>query len=663
MGNNRLYAKRLKLQLIHPPDDDLTVEVIAPIGLALIAKAVEHIVDVEIIDGNNESIENVLKMLDGDYIGVTDWFCKHKNALRILEKAKSIGAITLVGGPNATHLADRYLNNQPYVDYVVTGDGEDAMLQLVSNCPLEFIPNLVYRKDGKVVHNRKANVTLNRTFDLENVVNFDPANHPKHHPFPISSIRGCIKESKGERCSFCSIAHTLKIMSAELVWEQIDILHEKYGFTYFFETGDSFLVGKWPERLLQCRPAHLSHIEFRVYASPEEISYENIQVLKKLNAREVFIGVEHTDKAILNRAHKYHTPDEMEELLVMIDEAGIRPLLPFIFGLPGETKETLKKNCEFIESIMTKRPNTHVTIAIPIPLFGTELFNELAAIEEAKTSYNNSGQHRDKNLDTDDSFDYELLIRLSIKHQTEIDYRVLMAYVKIGKQLAGGSGKLAGHLERFKVMANSLNTNTAIRKPLTYAQLNNTNIKRETVRGFGWFYFRQWDMTIMAPTKCGTSSIKQFIWMHKLSDSVSLVRQHEVTGSLFAVVRNPYERFASLWRSKCRDKYLIADKRVHGMSPSQLMDHILAGNRDVHWTPQSTLIGKLAPTLIPLPKLNEWWRDRNYGELGTFNSTDGDTEISEELKSRILTFYADDVMLYNTAVEQYGCKELAIIDI
>jgi len=449
--------KNIKVQLIHPPDDAVAIAKIAPIGLALIAKAIQDFVEVEIIDGSKMSLDDVLNMLDGDYIGVTDWYCKHESSLAILKKAKTLGATTLVGGPNATHLSDRYLTNHDFVDYVVVGDGEDAVTQLVTGQPLAFIPNLVYKKNGEIVHNRTANVTLNRVFDLDKVINFDIDDYPLYHPFPISSIRGCIKEMKGERCSFCSIAHTLKIMNVNIVWEQIDLLHKRYGLTYFFETGDSFLVGDWPQKLLDSRPEHLSHITFSVFASPEELTYESIQVLKKLNANNVLIGVEHTDKAILERAHKYHTPNEMEAILVMMDEAGIRPRMPFIFGLPGEKKETLKRNCEFIKSIMTKRPNSHVTIAIPIPLFGTELFNELAAIEEAKTAYNNSGDGT-KNLDTDDSFDYELLIRLSVKYQTEIDYRILMSYVKLGKQLAGVTYNVSGHLKRFKVMGEYLDS-------------------------------------------------------------------------------------------------------------------------------------------------------------------------------------------------------------
>ena len=53
-------------------------------------------------------------------------------------------------------------------------------------------------------------------------------------------------------------------------------------------------------------------------------------------------------------------------------------------------------------------------------------------------------------------FDYELLIRLLTKHLTEIDYNILMAYVTIGKSLAGNKGPAEGHFGRFKMMGEHL---------------------------------------------------------------------------------------------------------------------------------------------------------------------------------------------------------------
>ena len=117
---------------------------------------------------------------------------------------------------------------------------------------------------------------------------------------------------------------------------------------------------------------------------------------------------------------------------------------------------------------------------------------------------------------------------------------------------------------------------------------------------------------------------------------------------IFFVVREPVDRFKSLWRSKCRDEDNIADHRVCGMQPKQLMQHILAGNTDVHWAPQVKLLDGFDANLIRLENLDKWFSNRGYGELSKFNVTDGGVDIDDELREQILTFYADDLALYQT---------------
>lgn len=167
-------------------------------------------------------------------------------------------------------------------------------------------------------------------------------------------------------------------------------------------------------------------------------------------------------------------------------------------------------------------------------------------------------------------------------------------------------------------------------------------------RGYGWFHIPAWNITIAAPPKGGSSSLKQFMWMNEID--CSYIPQHQVRGPCFFVVRDPISRFCSLWRSKCRDRKDIANDVVHGMSPSQLLHHIESGARDVHWTPQYKLIGNLRPTLIPLEKLNEWWTEQGYGELKTFNVTQGDVDINPK---KIADYYWRDMFLYTQSIMTY----------
>jgi hypothetical protein len=164
-----------------------------------------------------------------------------------------------------------------------------------------------------------------------------------------------------------------------------------------------------------------------------------------------------------------------------------------------------------------------------------------------------------------------------------------------------------------------------------------------------WYYFKDHKFTIVAPAKCGSSSIMQFIWMNEIEDSVLVLKQHQVVGETYTIIRDPIDRFCSLWRSKCRDKKNIRDKRIYGMSPSELMTHIESGAKDAHWTQQNRIIGKLDPVLIPLEMLGWWWKQSGLGELGKYNATEGEVDISDKLKARILRFYANDLELYHKA--------------
>ncbi len=87
----------MKIKLIHPPTDKSYTGWIyekfksAPIGLELIASKVESEVQdcsIQILDGNFLSLDEIVERTDADYVGVSDWYSYHHNALEILRQAK-----------------------------------------------------------------------------------------------------------------------------------------------------------------------------------------------------------------------------------------------------------------------------------------------------------------------------------------------------------------------------------------------------------------------------------------------------------------------------------------------------------------------------------------------------------------------------------------------
>jgi len=424
---------KIKIQLIHPPVDKFYTGYIyewlksAPIGLELIASKVEPKMQgcsVQIFDGNNLSLNEIVEKVYGDYVGVSDWYSCHHNALEILKQAKRKGAVTVIGGPNATHIAERILNNHDFVDYVVVRGGEDAFSMLVRGEDSSKIPNLVYRRGNAIAENKRQSVELDTVFDLEHL---DHSFYDRKNPFPLSSIRGCIKAELDKRCSFCSMDYKLKLMSPINVWRQIDLLHSRYGFEYFFETGDSFIVGKYPEKLLETRPDYLKNIRFRIYASPEQINPDSVKTLKALNVASMFLGLETANEHILQRAGKKYSKTSVENALKFLNNANIQVQIPLIYGLPGETPETLEETYQFVKETLQKYPRMAILVSPAMPLAGTELFSSLLANKDVRGRY--------KGDLTGDNFDYEQLIRLQTEYFTSVTFEDIMDYMAKTKSL------------------------------------------------------------------------------------------------------------------------------------------------------------------------------------------------------------------------------------
>ncbi len=208
-------------------------------------------------------------------------------------------------------------------------------------------------------------------------------------------------------------------MQPNKVWEQILFLYENYGITKYFETGDNFTVGDYPERLLEAKPKGLK-IGFRIYAIPGTVTGNNIGILKRLGVEEIFIGMETTDSNILRSANKNVDIESTEHIIALLNEAGIRVFLPFLFGLPGETKRSLTESYSYAKYLIDKYENIQrLLFSLAIPLIGTPWFNQLSENIDVVEDYDEDS----RSLLRDDKIEYERLFLLSLKYLSEVKFK------------------------------------------------------------------------------------------------------------------------------------------------------------------------------------------------------------------------------------------------
>ena len=404
-------------------------------GLSCLATVVREIANVQIYD------ENLIPAdFNADIIGIQDWVTTHNRALQLADQAKrhNPSSLIVLGGTNASHLADRILQNHLYVDYVVMGPGEEAIIGLAEGQVKERIANLCYRKNGHIVKNRQK-IVPSPIFNLEQVIQWECDDQT---PFPISGIRGCIKAAKQGICEYCSLQNErVVVMKPHAFWNQVRLLKENYGLRYFFETGDEFIVGRYPEQLLAVRPKDLSEVSLRIYSYPETLAQQGvIKTLARLNVKELYMGVETINETILKKAGRHYNANVINRIFEELSEHGIMAMVPFMFGLPGETNESAQHNFNFSQQLLEDFPTTlkMMQYSLVVPIVGSSYFSLACTNNNILKQYN----QQNRNLLLDDDFNYSLLTEFFIQEYCAADISFLKELVEKGKRAAKKEGIL-----------------------------------------------------------------------------------------------------------------------------------------------------------------------------------------------------------------------------
>ena len=105
-----------------------------PLGVLSIATYLKNKitdVSISILDNSILSDDEIIKSLDGDYIGFYATNRNYINSLKLGKIAKERGAIVIFGGPHASVVGKNILNNQYFVDYIIKYDGEASFYKLL----------------------------------------------------------------------------------------------------------------------------------------------------------------------------------------------------------------------------------------------------------------------------------------------------------------------------------------------------------------------------------------------------------------------------------------------------------------------------------------------------------------------------------------------------
>jgi radical SAM superfamily enzyme YgiQ (UPF0313 family) len=116
-----------------------------------------------------------------------------------------------------------------------------------------------------------------------------------------------------------------------------------------------------------------------------------VRMLRRAGCRMIMIGAESGDEKVLKRHNKCVFPMQVREAVVNCRKEGIRTLVYFILGLPGEDRASFAKTAAFIKGLCCD----FISVSFAMPDFGTPLRQEALArglCEETTGGWDHSGR-------------------------------------------------------------------------------------------------------------------------------------------------------------------------------------------------------------------------------------------------------------------------------
>jgi len=292
--------------------------------------------------------------------------------LRVID-AHCKNAWLVIGGPGPSPIPEWMLNNTP-ADIVCIGEAEETIVDLlrckVEGGSLAEVSGVAFG-DGKFVYGTERRKPIHK---------LDSIPFPAWDLFPMDRYTTCLSlwgmepgdrtlgmiTSRGctDRCSFCyRMESGIRFRSVENVIEEIEILKDRYGVNCYFMNDELFAASK--SRVFKlCAALQELDIKFSANARVDKFSEEMARSLQDSGCTFVNIGFESSSQEVLDRMNKRTTVEENVRAAEICREIGIGFGLNFLWGLPGDTAETLWGNVAFIkkynayDQLRTIRPVT-----------------------------------------------------------------------------------------------------------------------------------------------------------------------------------------------------------------------------------------------------------------------------------------------------------------
>ncbi len=325
-----------------------------------------------------------------DIIGFSSMLIHADEVQELARITKEVNSsiITIVGGYYPTISFNEIASETAYqyFDYMIRGEGEAAFDRFVQNVhsggDFSDVPGLVYKKDGKLVHN-----PCGELLDLNTVKLPDRSARVFSKGFNIFHYKADVCEtSRGctYTCNFCSITkmygRSFRLYAIDRIIEDLKDAKRRGAQAIFFNDDNITLHVRHFEQLCEAIIREGLHdMKYFIQASVKGF-YDNpglVKLIRRAGFEWVFLGIENQSDETLKffKKDNQFASSDIAVVVKMLRDENIFVFGGIIFGMPNETKESMLATYEYVK--MLKLDIAAFLTLTPYP--GTALREELKA--------------------------------------------------------------------------------------------------------------------------------------------------------------------------------------------------------------------------------------------------------------------------------------------
>jgi len=277
------------------------------------------------------------------------------------------------------------------IDYVVRGQGEETLLELVqhleSRSSVDLISGLGFKRDGKLFFTpeRPLRPLAEMPPKAYHIADFDAYERSCGRRWAMyTSSLAC-----PFNCSYCTNAGVYgrkwNALSPEQFVEETVDLTRRYNLELLWVVDDNFLVDLDRARLIGEGLVRAgANFKWSIQATTNltaRLSIEDLKLLNRSGLHQICQGVDSGSPKILKLMNKtFQDFDDIYQSAARCLDAGIRPSFNIIFAYPGEGPEERRQTVDFMMDVCRRFPGAEFWTNIFTPYPGAPILENAEEI-------------------------------------------------------------------------------------------------------------------------------------------------------------------------------------------------------------------------------------------------------------------------------------------